>query len=210
MRVEVWVDVLCPWGYIGKRRLERALSRFDRRAEVDIVWRSLELDPDGPRSPAGPLTDLLVEYGVYESRRAALRQFELITYLGHQEGLELRPATAVPANSFDAHRLLHLASEHGQGDAMLERLLHGCLTENADLSDHGALITLGREVGLDSAEMWAVLDSDAYAGSVLADRDLARERGVRGSPTFVVGGHAAPLGAPSVDKLLELLGQPVG
>ncbi|MFF5717530.1 DsbA family oxidoreductase [Streptomyces buecherae] len=210
MRVEVWVDVLCPWGYIGKRRLERALARFDGRAEVEIVWRSLELDPGSPRTTSGPIADLLVEYGVYESRRAALRQFEMITYLGQQEGLELRPAGTVPANSFDAHRLLHLAAERGQADAMIERLLRGCLTENVNVADHAALVSLGREVGLDHAEMWAVLDSDAYAGSVLADRDLARERGLRGSPTFVVGGQAAPLGAPSVDTLLELLGQPVG
>ncbi|MFE6780588.1 DsbA family oxidoreductase [Streptomyces sp. NPDC057702] len=209
MRVEVWVDVLCPWGYIGKRRLERALTRFERRAEVEIVWRSLQLDPDSPRIAGGPLADLLVEYGVYESRRAALRQFEMITYLGRQEGLELHPAGAVPTNSFDAHRLLHLATERGCGDAMVERLLYGCLTENIDAADHGALVSLGREVGLDHGEMWAVLDSDTYAGSVLADRDLARERGLRGSPTFVVGGHTAPLGAPSVDTLLELLGQPV-
>ncbi|MBB5936293.1 DsbA family oxidoreductase [Streptomyces zagrosensis] len=210
MRVEVWVDVLCPWGYIGKRRLERALARFDRRAEVEIVWRSLELDPGSPRFPGGPIADLLVEYGVYENRSAALRQFEMIGYLGQQEGLELHLATALPANSFDAHRLLQLAVERGLGDAMIERLLRGYLTENIDVADHAALVPLGREVGLDTAEMWSVLDSDAYAGSVLADRDLARERGVLGSPTFVVGGHAAPLGAPSVDTLLELLGQPVG
>lgn len=209
MRVEVWVDVLCPWGYIGKRRLERALARFDRRAEVEIVWRSLELDPDAPRGAGGPLSDPRVERGA-GSRRGARRQFEVITYLGHQEGLELQLATAVPANSFDAHRLLHYAVEHGHGDAMIEHLLHGCLIENVDVADPAALVSLGREAGLDSAELWAVLDSDAYAGSVLADRDLARERGVRGSPTFVVGGHAAPLGAPSVDTLLELLGQPVG
>jgi len=123
MQIEVWSDVVCPWCYIGKRRLETALERFPHRDEVEVVWRSFQLDPSVPEGETFPtLTTLAAKYGrpVEEMRAMQARVEEMAA----GEGLDYHLADGVSGNTLPAHQLLHLAAEHGKGPEMKERLLH--------------------------------------------------------------------------------------
>ena len=128
MLVEVWSDVVCPWCYIGKRRLEAALERFAHRDDVEVVWRSFELDPTLPEGRTQPTLPMLAaKYGsTVEQMRARMAQVEQIAAA---EGLEYHLADGNSGNTTLAHELLHLAAEHGLQDRMKERLLHAHFTE---------------------------------------------------------------------------------
>jgi predicted DsbA family dithiol-disulfide isomerase len=208
MRVEVWSDVVCPWCYIGKRRFEAALSRFAHRSEVDLLWRSFELDPSAPASAA--------EEGRYAERLATKYHISLgeaqvmldnMTATAAQEGLDFRFDLARPGNTFDAHRLLHLAREHGQQDQLKERLDRATFTEGSPASDHTALRALATEVGLPPADVDAVLASDRYSDAVRADEAQARAYGISGVPFFVIDGQYGISGAQPADAILRALDQ---
>ncbi|BBC30342.1 hypothetical protein SGFS_016360 [Streptomyces graminofaciens] len=201
MRVEVYFDILCPWCYIGKRRLTTALAN---RSDAEVVWRSLELDPEG--SPvAGPTAaEVIAQYQSSPQRAAARVQH--IQALGAAEGLELNLHKARPVNSFDAHRLVHLAASHGLADQSLEALLHGYHTEGLDIAAPDVLVALGASAGLDPDEVRQTLAEDTFARNVRADERSAVERGIRGVPTLVVDG-GPPVSAVQdpvvLDGLLE-------
>jgi predicted DsbA family dithiol-disulfide isomerase len=201
MRVEVYFDILCPWCYIGKRRLTTALAN---RSDAEVVWRSLELDPEG--SPvAGPTAaEVIAQYQSSPQRAAARVQH--IQALGAAEGLELNLHKARPVNSFDAHRLVHLAASHGLADQALEALLHGYHTEGLDIAAPDVLVALGASAGLDPDEVRRTLAEDTFARNVRADERSAVERGIRGVPTLVVDG-GPPVSAVQdpvvLDGLLE-------
>src|SRR5262249_49777222 len=153
---------------IGRRRLETALSQFDPRDEVEIIWRSYQLDPNAPRDFAGNANDYLAQrYGM--SRTQAEASHARVTALAAQEGLDYHFERARPVNSFDAHRLLHLAAQHNLQGAMKERLQKAYFTEGAVVSDADTLVRLAVEVGLDSDEVGGMLDSDKYESAVYAD-----------------------------------------
>jgi predicted DsbA family dithiol-disulfide isomerase len=208
MRVEVWSDVVCPWCYIGKRRFEAAMSRFGQRDEVELVWRSFELDPSAPPSAT--------EEGMYAERLAAKYHIPLVeaqvmldtmTATAAQEGLDFRFDLARPGNTFDAHRLLHLAREHGQQDQLKERLDRATFTEGSPASDHSALRALATQVGLPAEEVDAVLASERYSDAVRADEAQARAYGISGVPFFVVDGRYGISGAQPADAILATLDQ---
>ncbi|WP_372410865.1 DsbA family protein [Streptomyces luteireticuli] len=202
VQIEFWADVMCPWCWIGKRRLDSAVARLGR--PVDVVWRSFELRPGHPAVPGPTLRDMMaVRYGLDADRLGEL--FGRIEELGAAEGLLLRPATARPVNSFDAHRLIRAAAEHGLADAMAERLFAAHLTDNADVADRTVLTGLARDAGLDAGAVRAVLDGTEHAGAVLADRRRAGHAGIRQVPTFVVDGVPAAAGAESTAVLLDRL-----
>ncbi len=208
MKVEIWSDVVCPWCYIGKRRFEGALARFAHRKEVDLVWRSFELDPGAPSSDAtaGTYVDrLAAKYG--RSLSEAQGMLDSMTATAAQEGLDFRFDLARPGNTFDAHRLLHLAREHGVQDALKERLDRGTFTEGSPASDHAALRALAVEVGLPGTEVDEVLSSDRYADGVRADEAQARAYGITGVPFFVVDGRYGISGAQPADLVLQALEQ---
>ncbi len=194
MKVEIWSDIACPWCYIGRRRLEKALDQFDHRDQVEVVWRSYQLDPNAPRDFDGTVNDLLVQrYGM--SRAQAEAAHERVTALAAQEGLDYHFESAHPVNSFDAHRLIHLAAEHDQQGAMKERLQRAYFTEGALVSDEDTLVRLAVEVGLDAAEVRSALDGDAYAEAVEADVRRARAIGISGVPFFLFDEKYAVSGA---------------
>jgi predicted DsbA family dithiol-disulfide isomerase len=208
MLVEIWSDVVCPWCYIGKRRFEAALVGFGHRHEVELVWRSFELDPSAP-----PSTD---ERGSYAERLAtkygcsvaeAQAMTDQMTEAAAKEGLEFRFDRARPGNTFDAHRLLHLALAHGRQDALKERLDRATFTDGSPVSDHAALRRLAAEVGLAEAEVDAVLSSDRYSEAVRADEAQARAYGIDGVPFFVVDGKYGISGAQPADLVLQTLEQ---
>jgi predicted DsbA family dithiol-disulfide isomerase len=201
VKVEIWSDVVCPWCHIGKRRFEEALSRFAHRDAVEVVWRSFELDPSAPADLGVPLVAHLAEkYGT--DRAGAQEMVDRMRLTGEAEGLDMRFSVARAGNTFDAHRVLHLALERGVQDAVKERFLTGYLTDGELMSDRGTLIRLGAEAGLDPDEVAAVLDGDAHADAVRADEADARALGCSGVPFFVIDRAFGVSGAQPADLLL--------
>ena len=206
LKVEVWSDVVCPWCYIGKRRFEAALARFDHRDEVELVWRSFELEVSAPPSSA--------QQGTYAERLASkygcsITQAQLmidnITVTAAQEGLNFRFDLARPGNTFDVHRLLHLALEHGQQNELKERLDAATFTEGSPASDHSALCALATQVGLPEADVDAVLASDRFSDAVRAEEAQARAYGISGVPFFVIDGRYGISGTQPADAVLQAL-----
>ncbi|MFD5554122.1 DsbA family oxidoreductase [Streptomyces sp. NPDC127068] len=183
MQVEVYFDVLCPWCYIGHRRLATALAGRD--APV-VVWRSLELAPDGDRVPGETAAEVIARYA--GSTEQAAERLKLIESNGAAEGLRLDLHRARPVNSFDAHRLVKLAAAHRRVDEVLELLLHGYHTEGLNIADASVLQRLGTEAGLDPSEVHRVLSGTEFAADVRADERRAAAHGIRGVPTLVVDG----------------------
>lgn len=206
MRVEIWSDVVCPWCYIGKRRFEQALAGFPHRAEVEVVWRAFELDPEAPGERTGDYAVRLAEkYGFSVTRGQEM--VDTMTQTAAQDGLDFHFETARVGNTFDAHRLLHLAHERGVQDAVKERLLHATFAEGEPIGDHGTLVRLAAEAGLDADEARAVLASDRYAAEVRVDEQQARSYGITGVPFFVVAAKFGVSGAQPAEALRQVLDQ---
>jgi predicted DsbA family dithiol-disulfide isomerase len=204
MRIEIWSDIVCPWCYIGRRRLERALARFDGAADVEIVHRSFELDPHAPSSGRVDLVEHLArKYGV--PREQALAMTQRLTAAGAAEGIDLRFDLAVRGNTFDAHRLVHEAASVGSGDRMVERLMRAYFTEGLAVADREVLARLAGEVGLDAVAVGSMLATDRWAAEVRADEERATDLGVTGVPFFLIDGRFGVPGAQDPDTMLRVL-----
>ncbi|MFG1946318.1 DsbA family oxidoreductase [Nonomuraea sp. NPDC048826] len=202
MKVEIYADVLCPWSYIGKRRLTAALAQRPGRDGVEIVWRAYELAPDEGRTP-GPTAEEAMAGWWGEQAPARVAR---IRSLAAAEGLELNLHVARPVNTFDAHRLVKLAADRGRADQVMESLLYAYHTEGRNVADPGVLEPLARAAGLDAGEVRAVLDGDGYADEVRADRRRAAEHRVTGVPSLVIDGRPPVSGVRPVADLRRLLG----
>ena len=208
LRVDVWSDIACPWCYVGKRRLESALRTFPERDHVEVVWRAFELDPSAPRERADGLTyaeRLARKYGT--SVPEAERMIMTMTEVAKADGLDFHFERIRPGNTFDAHRLLHLAAERGLQDAVKERFLRGYLTDGEPIGDPKTLVRLGSDAGLAAEAIGAVLAGSAHGEAVRADEEQATRLGITGVPFFVVGGRLAVSGAQSAAVLLRALEQ---
>ena len=204
VKVEIWSDVVCPWCFVGKRRLETALGEFAHRDEVQIVWRSFELDPHAPRQREGDQAERLArKYGI--TRDQALAANARLTQVGAGEGLSFRFEQAKSGNTFDAHRLLHLAGDRGVQDAVKERLLLGYFSQGEPIGDPATLVRLVVEAGLDRAEAQAVLDGQDYGEAVRADEQEAADLGISGVPFFLIDRKFAVPGAQSADVFVGAL-----
>jgi predicted DsbA family dithiol-disulfide isomerase len=201
MQIEIWSDVVCPWCYIGKRRLERALGEFEHADEVEVTWRSFQLNPDTPPGTAVPTLDYLAQRFGPQAQAMTARVAEL----GKGEGLTLDFASSLTVNTLEAHRLLHLAADLGIGDAAKERLLRAHFTEGADLSDHETLTRLLVEAGAGQARVREVLAGTEYADAVQADIDMARRLGANGVPFFVIDRKYGISGAQAAETFLHAL-----
>jgi predicted DsbA family dithiol-disulfide isomerase len=204
--IDIWSDIACPWCYVGKRRLEAALALFPHRADVEVTWRAFELDPAAP-----PVRDAHVshaeriakKYGMSVAKaEAAMKN---LTEVAAADGLEFHFEKTQSGNTFDAHRVLHLALERGVQDAVKERLLRGYMTEGVAIGVRDELVTLASEAGLDLDEVRAMLDSSRYSAEVRADEEQAAALGISGVPFFVIGGRYAVSGAQPTSALLEAL-----
>ncbi|HEU4973810.1 MAG TPA: DsbA family oxidoreductase [Baekduia sp.] len=204
MHVEIWSDIACPWCYVGKRRFEAALAAFPHRDAVKVTWRSFELDPEAPAEREGErAAHLASKYGVTVERAREMEQH--MTEVAAGDGLEFRFDHARSGNTFDGHRLVHLAAAHGRQDAMKERLLRAYLTEGELISDRETLVRLAVEVGLDGDEAREALAGDRFADAVRADEATAHELGITAVPFFVVDRAFGVSGAHPADALGRML-----
>ena len=206
MTIEIWSDVVCPWCYVGKRRLEHALEQFAHRDQVELTWRSFQLDPSAPPQRTHSSAEhLAAKYGMsVEQARETNAQ---MTEMAAGEGLEYHLDRTRGGNSFDAHRLIHLAAAHGRQDEMKERLMRAYFTEGEPLGDKEILVRLASEAGVDAREARAALDGEAYADAVHADEELAARIGIRGVPFFVLDRRYGVSGAQPAELLLQALDQ---
>jgi predicted DsbA family dithiol-disulfide isomerase len=206
MKVEIWSDVVCPWCYIGKRRFESALAQFEHRDQVEVIWRSFQLDPRAPQHGEQKTTAMLAQkYGV--SVEQALKMQERVSTLAAEEGLEYHLDQTRHENTFDAHRLLHLAAERGLQGQAEERFFRAHFTEGKALGNNEMLAQLAAEVGIAEDDARAVLDGDAYADAVRADIRRARMFGIQGVPFFAVDEQYGVSGAQPAEVLQEVLEQ---
>ncbi|GAA2740144.1 MULTISPECIES: DsbA family oxidoreductase [Kitasatospora] len=205
MKVEIYSDIACPWCYLGKRRFEQALERFEGRDGVEVVYRPYQLVPDAPEQ-ARPHREWLAErYGPQSVAMDAR-----IADLGRAEGIAYDFDAAVEVNTLLAHRLLHLAlTEYGpavQG-ALKERLLRAHFSEGVDVGDRGALTELAAAVGVDRDRAAAYLAGDEGTAEVRAELAAGRELGISAVPTFVFEGRWAVQGGQEADTFLTVLRQ---
>ena len=206
MQVEIWSDVVCPWCYIGKRRFEAALANFKQRDQVEVVWKSFELDPHAPSTSEDTLNQMLArKYGMSEEKAAAANQ--RVTILAAQEGLDYHLDQAHPGNTFDAHRLIHFAASRGLQGEMKERLMHAYFSEGQPIGDRETLVKLGAEVGLDAEEARAVLAGNEYSDEVNADKREASLLGISGVPFFVIDEKYGISGAQPTELFQQALEQ---
>ena len=209
MKVEIWSDVVCPWCHVGKRRLEEALSRFPHRDEVEVEWKSFELDPGAQAASHDESPDhatrLARKYGTTPA--AAQQMIDRITATGAEVGLDIHFERAVQANTFAAHQVIHLGAAHGVQHAVKERLLLAYFTQGEDLNDTDTLARLGAEAGLDPDEVRAALADQRYSAAVRSDGAEARMLGISGVPFFVVDRTYGVSGAQPPEHLLAMLEQ---
>jgi predicted DsbA family dithiol-disulfide isomerase len=204
VRVEVWSDVVCPWCYVGKRRLESALERFDHRDRVEVVWRSFELDPAAPSQRDSSAAEHLAQkYGMSAEQVAA--SWTRLTALAEAEGLEFHLDRTRGGSTFDAHRLIHLGAEHGLQDEVKERFLRGYFTESVPIGEPDVLDRLAVEAGLPPAEVAELLATNRFAEAVREDERRACLLGITGVPFFALDDRYGVSGAQSADLLLEAL-----
>lgn len=207
LRLDVWSDIACPWCYIGKRRLQAALLQFPQRDAVQITWRSFELNPSAPSASdeQSYAERLARKYGT--SLQEAEAMIERVATAAKGEGIEFDYGIIRPSNTFDAHRLLHLARTEGLQDQMKERLFHAYFCEGKDMSDHATLLQLGNDVGLQPQGVLEALSAGRFSEEVREDEADARRLGIHAVPCFVFAERFGLSGAQPPDVLLRALDQ---
>lgn len=206
MKIEIWSDVACPFCYIGKRRFETALAEFEHRDEVEVIWKSFQLDPEAQYSPGQTIYDHLAERKGWSPAQARETSAH-VTEMARGEGLHYDFDHLVPANTFDAHRLAHLAAQHGWQDQAEERLFTAYFTEGKNIADPAVLGQLGVEIGLKSSEVSQMLASEEGSAAVQADIAEAQVLGIRGVPFFVFNRQYTVSGAQASGGFLQALQQ---
>ncbi|CAM5697449.1 MULTISPECIES: DsbA family oxidoreductase [Streptomyces] len=207
MRVEIWSDIACPWCYIGKARFEKGLAEFAHRDEVEVVHRSFELDPSRAKGDTALVIDMLAEkYG--RSREEAAAMEANVAANAQSEGLGYRTDGRDHGNTFDIHRLLHLAKARGRQDQLLTLAYRANFAEERSVFDDEVLVALAEEAGLDAAEARAVLaDPEAYADDVRTDEREAAELGANAVPFFVLDRRYGISGGQPSEVFVQALEQ---
>ena len=202
LAIEVVYDLICPWCYLGVRRLLRTLRR---RPDIlaDLTWRPFLLNPDMPRAGMARPDYIIRKFGGEERAR---RLYSSISEIGRAEGLEFRFERIRRApSSIDAHRLVRFAARYGQADPMVEALFAAHFTDGQDIGDLAVLTTLAGELGLDAGVVASFLRGDEEIDGVHGDNLRAHRLGINGVPCFVLGGHHAIAGAQEPEVIERLL-----
>ncbi|WPR72370.1 DsbA family oxidoreductase [Flavobacterium sp. NG2] len=204
LKIQIWSDIMCPYCYIGKRRIEGALAQFGHQEAVDIEWKSFQLDANFVASADDNIYDHLAEK-YRKDREWAKEMVDNMTQNAKNSGLDFNFDKAILANSYNAHRLLHLAKKHGLGDALKELLFKAYLTDGKNVDDLATLSALGQEVGMNKELVEGVLNSDAYGDAVKQDMMMAQQIGIQGVPFFVFDDKYAVSGAQHVETFVKTL-----
>ena len=202
--VDIWSDIICPFCYIGKRNFEQALEQTGLSDHAKIVWRSFELAPEAQTDPGSTIYDVLGKRKGWstEQSKQIHRQMEEKARLS---GLEYHFDQTIPANSRNAHRLLHLAKKHGVQDDVKERLLKGYFTDGRNIDDADFLIETARHAGLKEANTLDALKSDEIDQDLREDIEIARKLGIGGVPFFILNQKYAISGAQPVEVFVQAL-----
>jgi len=204
MKIEIWSDVMCPFCYIGKRNFETALARFKDKEEVEIIWKSFQLDPTLPEVAQESQHDYLVKSkGMSPAQVESM--LENVTRMAKRAGLDYHLDRSVMVNSFRAHRLIQLAKNEGLGDEAEERLFRAYFTEGLDIADTDTLTRLGKEVGIDEGDIQEALTDNRYAELIRNDIEEAQALGIRGVPFFVFDRKYGVSGAQPPEQFLQTL-----
>lgn len=215
MRIDIWSDIACPWCYIGLTRFEKALAAFPHKDAVEVHYRTFQLDPTLPERDDRSEVQYLAETKGMPSNQIH-QMFETITTHGKADGLEFNMDDVVVANSWTAHRLLHLAKQYDADvtdhaekitPRLKRELLAGHFETGLDLSNHEQLVQVAISVGLDEHRVREVLDSDEFDAAAQADVAQARSYGVSAVPTYVLAEKYALPGAQSVETFTQALQQ---
>lgn len=204
MKIEIWSDIVCPFCYIGKRKFEKALSQFKDKDQIEIEWKSFQLSPDKKTEPDKSVYQFLADHkGI--SLEVAKSMSAQVTNSARQVGLEYDFDKAIPANSFNAHRLLHLAKQYDLQDQAEEVLFKAYFSEGKNIDDIPTLVQFGTDLGLDATEVKNMLDSHQYAPEVQQDIEEAQYLGLRSVPSFVFDRKYLIAGAQDSQLFLEVL-----
>ncbi|WP_066399075.1 DsbA family oxidoreductase [Cytobacillus eiseniae] len=205
MKIEIWSDFVCPFCYIGKRRLEIALEQFPHRDQVEIEFKSFELDPNAPTYNGKNIHEALAaKYGM--SIEQAKKTNEGVGQHAASVGLTFNFEDMKPTNTFDAHRLAKFAKASGKEAELTEKLLYAYFTESKELSDQSTLATIAEEVGLDRQEALTILqDKSAFANDVRIDEGIAQQYGISGVPYFIINQKYAISGAQPPETFANAL-----
>ncbi|WPZ10058.1 DsbA family oxidoreductase [Roseivirga spongicola] len=204
MKIEIWSDVMCPFCYIGKRHLEAALEDFPQKDEVEIVWKSFQLNPDMPESSEENVYEYLAKAkGI--SLEQSKQMHERVEEMAANAGLDYNFDIAKVANSFKAHRVLQLAKRKNLGDELKEALLEAYFIKGKNTSDFNTLVELATSVGITEAEVELALNEEQFASYVNQDIDEARQIRVQGVPFFVFDRKYAVSGAQPVEHFKATL-----
>jgi predicted DsbA family dithiol-disulfide isomerase len=195
---------MCPFCYIGKRKFETALTQFQHKENIHIIWKSYQLSPDMKTDPTVNIHEFLAKHKGF-SVQEAKEVNEHVAHLAEQVGLKFNFDKSVVANSFNAHRFAHFAKSFGKQNEAEEKLFYAYFTDGKNIDDYPTLIQIGAEIGLDTSELQQALDSGMYADDVKTDMQEARQIGVRGVPFFVFNRKYAVSGAQNVQTFLETL-----
>ncbi len=204
IKVEIWSDINCPYCYIGKKTFEKALEKFPRAESVEVEWKSFELDPVSHPPKGSDNTELIAQkYG--RDRKWVESMQERIVEMGKENGIDFQLGKVIPANSFKAHKLLHLAKLYGIQNEMKETLLKAKFVDGKDISDEGTLLQIGLQLKLEEAEINDVLKGKRFDADVRTDEEMAGRLGISGVPFFVVNKSEALSGAQPPEAFLEVL-----
>lgn len=205
MKVEVWSDIMCPFCYIGKHHYEKSLEQLGATADIELEWKSFQLDPELPKEVSYNDTYQYLAERKGMTHDHAKQMTAGVSETGKRAGLELNFDQAIVANTFDAHRLIHFAHTKQLGSVLKEALFRAHFTDGKNISDRDTLLALSEEVGLDAAAVRQVLEGDRYAYEVKQDIQEAQNIGVQGVPFFVFDRKYALSGAQPVEVFLETL-----
>lgn len=204
MRVDIWSDVVCPFCYIGKKRLEHVAE--DAGIELDIHWHSFELDPQAPEKHNTSNTERLAKK--YGRSYAEMQDMERnVAQAAATEGIDFQWQKANSGNTFNAHRIIHLAQEKGLGDQAKEAFFYAYMTEGEYIGERAVVEKIAQAIGLDPKDIKAVLDSDQFTHEVRQDQALVQELKITGVPFFVFDQKLAVSGAQPREVFLQAMQQ---
>lgn len=204
MKIEIWSDIMCPFCYIGKRKFEKALEQFTNKDKVEVIWHSYVLQPTVKYVPGRSIYEFLSDIkGISVEQAQEMNAY--VANIASQEGLTFDFDKVIVANSFDAHRLIHMATQYGLQDKAEEYLFSAHFTEGKNISDHETLVELGVKIGLDRQEVIQNLSSGEYTNEVKRDLHEAQNMGIRGVPFFVINRKYGISGAQPSELFLQAL-----